>query len=751
MPKLRMSTLPMKTLHNTSVETCARSCVQESSFDCQSFDVNNKLQSCRLHNHSSADDRMSVIVSKNTDHYRTYFERLFNHLPNHILTFDHKRQIFNVSVEQCSRRCVLEVTFRCQGFDYEVKLGNCWLTDLSPSNSHGLIPQVNTDYYERQSTGPLEYFLNFGFGNLQQIEGEQIYHKRVIGVSLVACAHLCLAESSFKCTSFDYIYDDKSCYMSMYIAANVYGLVTSRADDKNVVHYEFKDSYLRRFYPSPYSAVLGHNDKIVVGVTPSACARKCLEETDFICRSFDYQVHEGTCLLSTKTGSDVGGLILQGTSQVHHFEMKPHLDCGGHLETESGDFASPNWPRNYEHNLNCSWVITVPKFKIIRISFTHLILSTESTESCNQTSDRLLIVDEDRKNCLGNNIREFVSQSNNITVILFTNEFGDAPGFHLQYKTDWACGGHYSTPYGEMASPGWPSEYPPSQNCTWDIKAPPGVRIFLTFVKVDLEEHIKRPCHSSYDVIEISEDVANTSTFLCGRYNHFTYNSSRSRLYIKFSSDNRVEKSGFHAYYTFVYDDKSKLHLTPFKENLTSTESYDLFNITSLLEFQETIEPENENYSNNENLESGTNIHYIDYRLQPTAGTPIDRSNLTLQTERFPMFKIENELRFVIAILATCFSLVLTVLFGVIFITCRHYRRSHLKGHQGPVYLFNDDDSSLYEKDNTMNGETEKRRDTDIENQASLADVSFINPTYDGSSRQLLLPSCTSIPSAVNS
>lgn len=73
--------------------------------------------------------------------------------------------------------------------------------------------------------------------------------------------------------------------------------------------------------------------------------------------------------------------------------------------------------------------------QIIRISFTHLILSTESTESCNQTSDRLLIVDEDRKNCLGNNIREFVSQSNNITVILVTNEFGDAPGFHLQYKT----------------------------------------------------------------------------------------------------------------------------------------------------------------------------------------------------------------------------------------------------------------------------------------------------------------------------
>lgn len=87
--------------------------------------------------------------------------------------------------------------------------------------------------------GPLEYFLNFGYGSLRQLEGERIYHKTVVGVSLVACAHLCLAENTFRCTSFDYEYNDKSCHMSMYIAANVYGLVTSQADDKSVVHYEF--------------------------------------------------------------------------------------------------------------------------------------------------------------------------------------------------------------------------------------------------------------------------------------------------------------------------------------------------------------------------------------------------------------------------------------------------------------------------------------------------------------------------------
>lgn len=96
--------------------------------------------------------------------------------------------------------------------------------------------------------GPLEYFLNFGYGSLRQLEGEQIYQKTVVGVSLVACAHLCLAENSFKCTSFDYLYEDESCYMSMYIAANVYGLMTARADDKKIIHYEFIGNYEQIWY-----------------------------------------------------------------------------------------------------------------------------------------------------------------------------------------------------------------------------------------------------------------------------------------------------------------------------------------------------------------------------------------------------------------------------------------------------------------------------------------------------------------------
>ncbi|KAL8625743.1 hypothetical protein ACOMHN_012336 [Nucella lapillus] len=47
--------------------------------------------------------------------------------------------------------------------------------------------------------------------------------------------------------------------------------------------------YVDYFYPTPYTIVLGRNDKTLQAVSADKCAKQCLQETDFICRSFDYQ------------------------------------------------------------------------------------------------------------------------------------------------------------------------------------------------------------------------------------------------------------------------------------------------------------------------------------------------------------------------------------------------------------------------------------------------------------------------------
>ena len=193
---------------------------------------------------------------------------------------------------------------------------------------------------------------------------------------------------------------------------------------------------------------------------------------------------------------------------------------------------------------------------------------------------------------------------------------------------DWACGGYYSEPYGEFSSPGWPSKYPPSQNCTWFIEAPPGVKIFLTFENVNLEEDIKRPCRSSFDFIEVYENHEN-STFLCGRNDRFTYNSTGSKLYVQFTSDGRVEKSGFHAFYTFVYDTLNS-NYTTLQTVSTPTALYGVLNVTSWLEFLKTDE-ENNSDSEMNSHENDKYIHYIDFHLQPTLETPIESQSKYLK------------------------------------------------------------------------------------------------------------------------
>lgn len=40
------------------------------------------------------------------------------------------------------------------------------------------------------------------------------------------------------------------------------------------------------------------------------------------------------------------------------------LDCGGILHLSEGSLASPNWPRNFYHNMNCVWTIDVPLFRV---------------------------------------------------------------------------------------------------------------------------------------------------------------------------------------------------------------------------------------------------------------------------------------------------------------------------------------------------------------------------------------------------
>ena len=54
-----------------------------------------------------------------------------------------------------------------------------------------------------------------------------------------------------------------------------------------------------------------------------------------------------------------------------HYSSLYHIsDCGGLLEGVQGEFASPNYPRNYQNDLNCEWVIRWVQKKLFPIAQT---------------------------------------------------------------------------------------------------------------------------------------------------------------------------------------------------------------------------------------------------------------------------------------------------------------------------------------------------------------------------------------------
>ena len=54
--------------------------------------------------------------------------------------------------------------------------------------------------------------------------------------------------------------------------------------------------------------------------------------------------------------------------------------CGGLLTAPAGEFTSPQHPQTYEHNLDCQWVVRVPRGDRVKITF--LVLDIESHENC---------------------------------------------------------------------------------------------------------------------------------------------------------------------------------------------------------------------------------------------------------------------------------------------------------------------------------------------------------------------------------
>lgn len=70
------------------------------------------------------------------------------------------------------------------------------------------------------------------------------------------------------------------------------------------------------------------------------------------------------------------------------------------------------------------------------------------------------------------------------------------------------CGGDITfNSHGSISSPGSPGNYPPNRDCIWKLRAPPGKKIHLHFLTMQLEAH--ETCQYDYLAVRLNEKFLN--------------------------------------------------------------------------------------------------------------------------------------------------------------------------------------------------------------------------------------------------
>ncbi|EGV91962.1 Bone morphogenetic protein 1 [Cricetulus griseus] len=264
--------------------------------------------------------------------------------------------------------------------------------------------------------------------------------------------------------------------------------------------------------------------------------------------------------------------------------------CGGFLTKLNGSITSPGWPKEYPPNKNCIWQLVAPTQ--YRISLQFDFFETEGNDVCKYdfvevrsglTADSKL----HGKFCGSEKPEVITSQYNNMRVEFKSDNTVSKKGFKAHFFSDKdecskdnggcqqdcvntfgsyecqcrsgfvlhdnkhdckeaGCEHKVTSTSGTITSPNWPDKYPSKKECTWAISSTPGHRVKLTFMEMDIESQPE----CAYDHLEVFDGRDAKAPVLarfCGSKKPEPVLATGSRMFLRFYSDNSVQRKGFQA------------------------------------------------------------------------------------------------------------------------------------------------------------------------------------------------------------
>ncbi|XP_060917704.1 bone morphogenetic protein 1-like isoform X4 [Labrus mixtus] len=224
--------------------------------------------------------------------------------------------------------------------------------------------------------------------------------------------------------------------------------------------------------------------------------------------------------------------------------------CGGFITKLNGSLTTPGWPKEYPPNKNCLWQLVAPIQ--YRITLVFDVFETEGNDVCKYdyvevrsglSSDSKL----HGKFCGAEKPEVITSQNNNMRIEFKSDNTVSKRGFKAHFFSA-GCDHFVNTVSGTISSPNWPDRYPSKKACTWSLSTTPGHRVKLIFNEIDMEAHLE----CAYDHLEIYDGRDTRAPSLgrfCGTKKPSPVVSSGNKMFLRFFSDNSVQKRGFEVTY----------------------------------------------------------------------------------------------------------------------------------------------------------------------------------------------------------
>ncbi|XP_065821828.1 bone morphogenetic protein 1-like isoform X4 [Labrus bergylta] len=224
--------------------------------------------------------------------------------------------------------------------------------------------------------------------------------------------------------------------------------------------------------------------------------------------------------------------------------------CGGFITKLNGSLTTPGWPKEYPPNKNCLWQLVAPIQ--YRITLVFDVFETEGNDVCKYdyvevrsglSSDSKL----HGKFCGAEKPEVITSQNNNMRIEFRSDNTVSKRGFKAHFFSA-GCDHFVNTVSGTISSPNWPDRYPSKKACTWSLSTTPGHRVKLIFNEIDMEAHLE----CAYDHLEIYDGRDTRAPSLgrfCGTKKPSPVVSSGNKMFLRFFSDNSVQKRGFEVSY----------------------------------------------------------------------------------------------------------------------------------------------------------------------------------------------------------